>query len=543
MKKDWTTYFPEGFTAYPHQRTLIQQIQNAFDSGKKFVICCAPTGSGKSFLAKTLEGVADAPTAKFTELVNTFQAYRQDFLGAYSFADECLAEPPAGAMVLTITKALQDQYAEQFSDTSTLKGKSNYTCDVDNSFTVETAPCVFLPLLREDCWRDHRCPYYEARNKSITAKFAVLNYKMFLALPAHVKKKNIIVCDEASELEDELVKQFSVHVDYAKLKFAGVTCQPLISEDPTKARTWIADLIQLTSTRLAALTLKLGKNISYITSSDKNKITYLRNLNNSLRMLDSVWLQTEFIIELSADQASFTPLTVDALSHNIFAHSDKILLMSATIIDHKNFAKCLGIKDYEYIEAPSTFDPKKSPIYISSKHKLNYKTLKTALPLIADQVKLIVKHHKADKGIIHTHTQSICTFLKEHLHDDYRFLYRDQRDTNEKILEEHYTTDDPTVLVSPSMTHGIDLRDDLARFQIIVKLPFLPLNQKRIKRLFDNDAQWYENKMLNALVQASGRATRNDADHCITYILDGTIMDVLSRAKHKLPKHFVDRFI
>ena len=33
------------------------------------------------------------------------------------------------------------------------------------------------------------------------------------------------------------------------------------------------------------------------------------------------------------------------------------------------------------------------------------------------------------------------------------------------------------------MSHGVDLRDDLARFQIIVKAPYLPTKDKRIEKL------------------------------------------------------------
>jgi Rad3-related DNA helicase len=91
------------------------------------------------------------------------------------------------------------------------------------------------------------------------------------------------------------------------------------------------------------------------------------------------------------------------------------------------------------------------------------------------------------------------------------------------------------------LTYGIDLKDDLARFQIIIKLPFLPLGSKRIKKMFESDKVWYENKMLNAIVQACGRATRSKDDHSVTYILDGNFINVLRNAKNKLPKYFIDR--
>ena len=81
--------------------------------------------------------------------------------------------------------------------------------------------------------------------------------------------------------------------------------------------------------------------------------------------------------------------------------------------------------------------------------------------------------------------------------------------TNEDILELHSKDNKPTVLVSPSLTYGVDLKDNLARFQIIVKLPYSPLGSKRVKALFEQDKRWYENKMLVNLIQACGRGTRS----------------------------------
>jgi Rad3-related DNA helicase len=87
------------------------------------------------------------------------------------------------------------------------------------------------------------------------------------------------------------------------------------------------------------------------------------------------------------------------------------------------------------------------------------------------------------------------------------------------------------------------IKDDLARFQIIVKLPYPPLSVKRVKKLFDIDGDWYENKMLNTLVQACGRATRSKNDFSTTYILDGNVVNALKRTKNKLPVSFIDRIV
>ena len=176
------------------------------------------------------------------------------------------------------------------------------------------------------------------------------------------------------------------------------------------------------------------------------------------------------------------PLKVDKLSNYLFKYADKVVLMSATIIDPKNFCKSLGIDNYKYIEAESTFDAKNAPIYCNTKVKLNYYNMQKNLPKVCKQIAQICEFHKNEKGIIHSQNKSITNFLSENL-TDRRFLIREPGVRNEVILEQHMETDDPTVLISPSMSYGVDLKDDLARFQIIIKAPYLPTKDKRIENL------------------------------------------------------------
>jgi Rad3-related DNA helicase len=136
----------------------------------------------------------------------------------------------------------------------------------------------------------------------------------------------------------------------------------------------------------------------------------------------------------------------------------------------------------------------------------------------------------------------ITQYLREHI-DDPRFLFRLDGANNEQIIKQHIESKEPTVLVSPSMTYGVDLKEDLARFQIISKASYMPLNDERIKRLFKEDPSWYVNKMLNHLIQACGRGVRTKNDKCVTYILDGTITDAVLRNAKKLPKYFIRRFV
>jgi Rad3-related DNA helicase len=325
------------------------------------------------------------------------------------------------------------------------------------------------------------------------------------------------------------------------LRAYGIDCKTLLTDSKDKVRTWVCENIFQISEQINTLINRVNKKHRTLSQPEKIKLQYLKNAHNSLTTVDTLWRDCEYIIDKDIKKVLLTPLRADKLTKFIFNHADNVLLMSATIIDHKNFAKTLGITDYEYVEVESDFNPEKSPIYVSSQNKLNYKNLTNTLPAICEQIKTIIDHHKNEKGIIHTHSKDITNFIKAKLEGNKRFLFRDETANNEAILKEHYETDFPTILVSPSLSFGVDLKDNLARFQIIIKLPYPPLSSKHIKKLFDTDKDWYENKMLNALVQACGRATRSKNDFSTTYILDGNIVNALKRTKHKLPKSFIDR--
>ena len=81
--------FPDQYTPNSQQLKLLKNIDQAFKDGYKFVVCSAPTGSGKSFISKTLGNVSNAPSNTFTDLVTSYLAYKRTQTGGYMYEDEC----------------------------------------------------------------------------------------------------------------------------------------------------------------------------------------------------------------------------------------------------------------------------------------------------------------------------------------------------------------------------------------------------------------------------------------------------------------------
>ena len=533
--------FPEGFNPRNKQAQAINAIEKAFDNGKKFVIVHADTGVGKTHLAKTLGNASKDVPVEYERIVKNYSIFGED---GPSLVDNF---EPFGCYALTITKSLQDQYQTTFEDTGVLKGKGNYQCDIDDTLSVDVAPCIYIANQKNECWKANRCPYYNSRNDMLTSKFSTLNYSMFFSLPPHLRKRQILVCDEGSELEEQLVNQFTCDIDISFLMKTQTLVTPFPNDENNKPKvlSWLDNLsinVEKSSQSYKDWFADIPNKKDTITfNKKKQEYTRLTNLQNSLALLIETFYDSNYIIERLENAIRFIPLKVDVLSKYIFNYAEKVVILSATIIDPISFCKNLGIKNYEYVHIGTDFDPEKSPIHIMAKQKLNFSNLKSMLPTLMDQIKGIMKHHKDEKGIIHTHTQYLTDYIRENIKSD-RLLCREAGVNNEQILKIHEQSEKPTILVSPSMTYGVDLKGDLSRFQIILKAPWLPTKDVRVEKLMKIDKEWYANSMLKTLVQACGRSVRCKDDYCETYILDGSIFDAINKNKRKLPKFFLDRF-
>lgn len=104
-----------------------------------------------------------------------------------------------------------------------------------------------------------------------------------------------------------------------------------------------------------------GKDLKKMSKEKKLVFRAINIFNDSCDKVLDIIDNNEFIIEHNKEELIFKPFKVDKIAQRLFKHCDLVVLMSATIIDYKNFAKQLGIKEdeYYYIESASTFDPKK----------------------------------------------------------------------------------------------------------------------------------------------------------------------------------------
>ena len=171
----------------------------------------------------------------------------------------------------------------------------------------------------------------------------------------------------------------------------------------------------------------LDKHADTVGDHIKKEYKFISDLKGDLSLVIDTWRQSEYIINKTyirnKQYVQLIPKKVDNLAHHIFKYADSIILMSATFVDYRSIMRNLGVaeNDYKYIDLPSSFDPRKSPILFGNFH-LNKKNLEYNFPKIVSCVEEILQEHSDVKGLIHTQSNVITKMLKDKIDSD-RILY------------------------------------------------------------------------------------------------------------------------
>jgi ATP-dependent DNA helicase DinG len=241
----------------------------------------------------------------------------------------------------------------------------------------------------------------------------------------------------------------------------------------------------------------------------------------------------------SSKKLEFKPIDISPFSEELlFKFGRKVVLMSATILDGDAFCESLGIKksDTQFVSIPSPFPVENRPVYYFPVGKMSAKSINETLPKLTEAVKSILDQHKNEKGIIHCHTFKIANHLKNTIRSK-RLLIHDSSN-RDQILRKHISEKGNTVLLSPSMTEGVDLKDDASRFQVICKVPYPYLGDKLVKKRMYKWKWWYPLQTTKKIVQSVGRSIRNEDDFAVTYILDQDWDRFYSSNSSLFPKTF-----
>ena len=240
------------------------------------------------------------------------------------------------------------------------------------------------------------------------------------------------------------------------------------------------------------------------------------------------------------------PLDISPYCRRVFEKCSKVLIMSATILNSKAFCRSVGLipdNEVKFIQVKSDFPIENRPIYPLNIAYLNFNNLQLSevKSNISKAIDNIMTIHRKDKGIIHTTSYEQLNFIKENIPQDNarRLLVTDPEIQRDEVIQEHINSVKPTVLISPSLHTGLDLKGELSRFQIITKVPYPNKGDRWINAKRHVDEDWYYWQTALKLAQAYGRSIRSKEDWAKTYILDSAFGYFLNKNRNVLPKWFI----
>ena len=167
---------------------------------------------------------------------------------------------------------------------------------------------------------------------------------------------------------------------------------------------------------------------------------------------------------------------------------------------------------------------------------------------MANGVKQLLEMHPEENGIIHTGNFAIAEWLVELLERwpkaTHEFIHHNPSsgDDRNTVINHFIDNPKPSVLISPSITEGLDLVDDLARFAIFCKVPFGYLGDQWIKRRMQMSKEWYQRRALIDIIQGGGRVVRSQKDEGTVYILDESWGFLFSQTVNKIPKWWKEAY-
>lgn len=535
-QNDWIKYFP-FCTPRQEQIDAINFALNAYDQGKTDVVLELGVGIGKSAIALTI--------AKYLNANLQIEEDEDYQIGSY---------------FLTSQKILQDQYARDFSkephNLKNLISSTNYDCVglPGNKCSESTRLYSLLkgrfPKAPQETCRNE-CPYKAAKNEFIHGQLGVTNYSYFLAETVYAGKlepRELLVIDECHNLPATLSKFIEIKITEKFCDTLGVKF--IIDSDIENVYKWVCKKYE---PALKKMIRKITKEIEDAGSGNK-----LLKLSERLEILDKhickihrfqeKWNSKNWVMNIEKGDKKyyeFKPVDVSLWADElIMCQGRKRLFLSATLLDAEYYMKSLNISQDKtaYMFKDTPFKLENRPIIYIPSGKMSYNYMDKTLPVLCNFIEEILKMHENEKGIIHATNFKIAEYIRANIKNK-RLIVQDRGADRGILLQQHIESIEPTVIVSPSMTEGVDLKDDLSRFQIFCKLPFPPLTDEMVKRKLEIEPKFYPYTTSQVIMQAVGRSIRNEKDYAVTYILDSCADDFFNKNSNYFPKSFREVFV
>ena len=548
--------FPKEFTPRPLQVKLIEEIQEKINSGTKVVLLSAPTGIGKSLIAASV---------------------------AYYFGS---------SFVVTASKHLQDQYSKDMPWFKPNKGMPNFACykmmekhgidltetdfAIQNKWTCDMGPCTvtveenqervkktckYKPKLTdvaEGKVKQDDCLYYLQKYQSLISSHSIWNYASYFQMMKYQKEKyaeylnkKVAVFDEAHRIEDQIIQFVGIDIYERNLNECKIDVENYNLQD-------IDDVMKLSdglSESYARQISELEDSSAFAQNPDYEVVQTLENKYKKYAEARSEIYSNKqnFILNKpyydeggKFRSLSIKPLDISKYVSTFFDHPVQIF-MSATI-DKESFCENTGF-DPETVEIVDTqvspFPIENRKVEFTDVKRLSYSSTRNDEQQVIEKIDEIMTKYGDKKGLVLTSSKSRCFEILENLSEKNKkriricHSFNTNGKTQDQVVQEHADSTNG-VLLSSSLWEGVDLKEELSRFQIIAKAPYPMLSETRTKIKMEKYPLWYKAQAIMKLLQGFGRSIRDYGDWADTYVLDSAAHELLLMNRKMVPHAYHD---
>lgn len=554
-------FLPKTFQWRKGQKEAITTIiETYYNKTHNIVILDAPVGSGKSIIAMAVAYILN-----------------QDDKTGYILASDI---------------ALQEQYQKDFTSFNitwgNIKGIDNYLC-IDNMEKNSLGTCRIRNLNPHQMHCYGECPYFSARDHAAQTPSTLLNYAYWLIMMNYVYERSdeplfaprdFTICDEGHKLLDIIQSHYSPRIDkmfidkldklthffavykvrdhYRNYQSIKVNTKSLFGIDNQDKLLSVLSDIEL-DLECYLSTVSLFKDAVQKQYPQENPPKEWRDALRLCDWLKDVHCKIEDYVEImqktstrnliknptGEDELTFNCLEESYLMNKYFHKWNKFtVLMSATFADPSDYLRSIALKGAKYIKMDSNFSFEKSPIYFYNKRRMSYNQIEANLPWLYKTLNGILDNHAKESGIIHSASYDLALKIFNNLSpkNKKRVLVYNGTEEKRQVLD-LLKRKKGMVLLGPSLTEGLDLKDEWSRFQIFAKVPYLSLGDIFVKTKLSINPDWYRWKAIVAVLQGTGRSVRSETDWAVTYILDGSLADLIHSSRKSFPNEFLRRII
>ena len=413
------------------------------------------------------------------------------------------------------------------------------------------------------------CTYYHDKNIGLLSPFTIFNYAIFNKMNAvkhrvgkpYLDTKGILILDEGHLFEQEVI---SGNGEELTLKLIMELTRNRIVQMPEELtlEQWVEflrNVLGLATANAENLRAERQEIFDLVNKKQVNQ-KQLKRFYSLLRIIkyveekiekiegltqDIVSSPQNWIVDRTGNKVVFKPLDITKYCQELYEYGDYLLVMSATILDKDMYCRQIGLdpNEVKFISVDSDFPVENRPIFLDYVAKLNKDNVDRPQThrAIASKLNEIMKRYSNQRGIIHMPTSKMIEQILPYMDKEQkRRLYivkaMSSRDRTEML--QMFESTPRGVLISPSLYVGIDLKDDLSRFQVIVKVPYSSLGDKWIKAKYDQNKAWYTWTTLLKVIQGYGRSIRSTEDFADTYILDENFENIMRFSSKLLPDSF-----